>query len=128
MAISYLCFAEPSSNIPQVPKPFTYICGILNFILPGFGTILGCFLHIGASPEFDGIQKPHYLRDLGFGFLQMLTSWLIVGWIWSIYWGILFIKHPSRTVPYQFYFWKNQEKIDFFKPTEIFLDEVLDKE
>ena len=26
------------------------------------------------------------------GFLQFFTTFIIIGWVWSIYWGYLFIK------------------------------------
>ena len=54
------------------------ICGILNFFLFGVGTIIaGCL-------DKDKV-------DILIGVIQLLLP--LVGWIWSIIWGILMIIH-----------------------------------
>jgi hypothetical protein len=77
MLFAYLDF---SSFYPLAPNPFSLI-GILNFIFPGVGTIIVCFLHIGNNPEHQGIETPHFLRDITIGLIQMFTATYIIGWI-----------------------------------------------
>ena len=54
------------------------IFGIVNFIFFGVGTIIA-----GAM---DGS-----MTDVVIGLLQLLVP--LVGWIWSIIWGVLMIMH-----------------------------------
>ena len=55
------------------------IAAILNLILPGFGTMIASCSTQGA------ISK----TQLAVGFIQFLTTYILIGWIWSIYWGYL---------------------------------------
>lgn len=68
-------------------KPMGLICLILNLIpiTSGIGTIVA------------GIQdKRNLVRDIIIGVLQLLFFWAIIGWIWSIIWGIfIYQKSPK---------------------------------
>ena len=56
------------------------IAAILNLILPGFGTMIAaCATSAGAVSKVQ----------LAVGLIQFLTTYILVGWIWSIYWGYL---------------------------------------
>jgi len=55
------------------------ICGIVNIIFPGVGTLVAAALS-GCNTA-----------DIIIGILQLVFCWLIIGWIWSIVWGILMI-------------------------------------
>ena len=52
------------------------VCGILNFLLYGFGTIIA-----GAADN--------NMADVIIGVLQLVLPF--IGWIWSILWGVLMI-------------------------------------
>ena len=54
---------------------------ILNCILPGWGSMINSFMG-------DKFHKITFFV----GLVQFLTCILIVGWIWSIYWGCLILK------------------------------------
>jgi hypothetical protein len=73
-------FKPPSIDI------FTFYYGVLNFIIPGLGTILGSF-------------KEHYERKNGkqilVGILQFFLSFLFIGWIWSVIWGMIMLSTCS---------------------------------
>ena len=70
-------------TIQKVGKPLHVVFFILNIIFPGWGTMLSACLN--TSGQFSSIT-------LITGLVQLLTCWLIVGWIWSILWGYLIYK------------------------------------
>ena len=64
-------------SIVKVPKDWALVVLIVNIIFPGIGTIIAGYCDGGINTNC-----------LGVGILQMLTAWLIIGWIWSIWWGV----------------------------------------
>ena len=60
------------------------LCLVLNIFVPGFGTIINAY-------------QSHHQRGTGvcYGILQLLTAAFLVGWIWSIVYGVN-IVHKSR--------------------------------
>ena len=54
------------------------ICGIVNIFFSGIGTIIA-----GA---IDGDKA-----DIVIGLLQLVLLLIVVGWVWSIVWGVLMI-------------------------------------
>ena len=69
------------SDVPYVPTPWSYLCLIINLILPGFGTML-------SSIWGDPCSKTQFCV----GLLQFFLTYLLVGWIISVIWGILIVK------------------------------------
>ena len=67
---------------------------ILNIFFPGVGTMVhACF-------------GPHVARGICYGLLQMLLAPTLVGWVWSIVYGMQIVssstmhyeqRHPSTT-------------------------------
>ena len=56
--------------------PMAVFCLVMNIILPGTGTMInGCFGRVCCDLLITG-------------FLQLLTAVFLVGWIWSIWYGI----------------------------------------
>ena len=72
---------ELVSNVPYVQKPVAIIAAIFNFLFPGFGTM------IAACAAQDNVSK----TQLVIGLTQFLTAFVLIGWIWSIYWGYLLV-------------------------------------
>ena len=70
---------ELVSNVPYVNQVVGVIAAILNLILPGFGTMIASCAGNGAVSK----------TQLAIGLIQFLTTYILVGWIWSIYWGYL---------------------------------------
>ena len=70
---------ELITNVPHVSKPVAVAQAILNLIFPGFGTIVMAF----ASKETTSKTQ------LSIGFFQLLSSFILIGWIWAIYWSYL---------------------------------------
>ena len=70
------------SDVPYVSKPVAIIAAILNLILPGFGTSLAACM---------GNNETVSKTQLSVALVQFLTSWVLIGWFWSIYWGYLLV-------------------------------------
>lgn len=71
---------EIQAEIPSTTTVMAIVLLIINIFLPGWGTIIMAFL--------DGFK----LKTLIVGILQFFTCFLIIGWIWSIWWGILCLQ------------------------------------
>ena len=67
------------SNVPYVSKPVAVVAAIFNLLIPGFGTV------IASCAADQNVSKTQLL----IGLLQFLTSFVLIGWIMSIYWGYL---------------------------------------
>ncbi|CDW82909.1 UNKNOWN [Stylonychia lemnae] len=71
-----------SKSVRKVEKPLHLIIFIVNIFFSGVGTMItGCISKEGFS-----------VYTILVGLVQLLTAWLIVGWIWSIFWGYLIFK------------------------------------
>ena len=74
-------FIELKEHIPIVELPIAIVLLVLNIIISGFGTI--CFICVGGSAN--------WVEHLIIGFIQFFCWIFIVGWIWSICWGIFVV-------------------------------------
>lgn len=70
--------SEWQSDIPSLPKGLAIVLLILNIIFPALGTAFSACLGDKFRPT-----------QLIVALLQFVTVFIIVGWIWSIWWGIL---------------------------------------
>ena len=70
------------TQVPKVAIHFAAIAAFLNFIIPGFGTIFAACMDEGLT-----VSK----TQIVIGVAQFLTSFLIIGWILSLYWGYLIV-------------------------------------
>ncbi|ORM40147.1 uncharacterized protein BXIN_1231 [Babesia sp. Xinjiang] len=81
LCLERLWYRTKTATVPlQGPPTTVYICGALNFILFGVGTMILGFVN-------------DCLEDVVIGAMQLLLPF--VGWIWSIVWGILIIARKS---------------------------------
>ena len=64
-------------SIQKVPSPWGIVLFIVNIFFPGVGTMISSCLAPGDCN----------VEALVIGLCQLLTAWLIIGWIWSIIWG-----------------------------------------
>ena len=72
---------EIVTNVPKVSMPVAVGQMVVNLVLPGFGT------WITACASKENVSK----TQLIIGFLQFVTSVVLIGWIWAIYWSFLTI-------------------------------------
>lgn len=73
------------SDIPILPRGLAILLFILNIIVPPIGTFLLCCLGSELKP-----------LQLGIGLLQLLLMPLVIGYIWSIWWGIVILDKSSE--------------------------------
>lgn len=94
---------KPSDNkdatlrnvIPAMSKPVAVICLVCNIFFPGLGTFIsGLTLMCGSQ-----VRPPEKTRssiiwtNTWVAGLQLITTFLfLLGWIWSITWGIAFLS------------------------------------
>ncbi|CAF3746156.1 unnamed protein product [Rotaria sp. Silwood1] len=96
--------------VPHMPRALACICFILNLVLPGTGMILRyqrkknilddtLFSTLISAFAVFCCGKHDYEKNIVAFFynilaaiLQSATIFLLVGWIWSIRWGILFVQ------------------------------------
>lgn len=67
-----------SFQVPTGDKLALVLCGIINFIAPGIGTLVMGVINSDSD-------------DMVIGLLQLLFTLLIFGYIWSLVWGVLMI-------------------------------------
>mmetsp|Transcript_2424 Transcript_2424/g.1748 ORF Transcript_2424/g.1748 Transcript_2424/m.1748 type:complete len:113 (+) Transcript_2424:61-399(+) len=73
------------TDVPTLKGIWPYICFILNIFLPGSGTMISsCFYEVWSKTQFL------------LGFFQLFLAYILVGWVWSVYWGYLLIKKSQQ--------------------------------
>ena len=71
-------------SLPSLNPALAVLLLVVNIFLPGVGTmILGC---LGGGCAWQHIIV---------GVLQLITAGIIIGWIWSIWWGILLVQKST---------------------------------
>ena len=74
-----------SKSIVKLEGQFGLIVFVLNCVLPGWGTVVSGIL-----------SKEVRCNNFILGFLQMMLSIILVGWLWSIYTGYMIWYKSSR--------------------------------
>lgn len=76
-------YNELQSEIPSTDTVIAVILLIVNIFFPGWGTaVMAC---IGGFK----------IRTLLVAVVQFFTAFIIIGWIWSIWWGILCLQRAK---------------------------------
>ncbi|XP_071962591.1 protein stum homolog [Antedon mediterranea] len=76
--------------VPCMPMPMAIFCCILNIIAPGLGTFVSAFT-VFCCGYTETTPTKAFLWNVLVAFLQILTFAVVVGWIWSIMWGMTFV-------------------------------------
>lgn len=96
--------------VPAMPAPAAVVCCVLNFLIPGFGTVCAGFSSFCCSRNEDmsgGERFASCCVSFGIGLLQLLTTVLcFIGWIWSCVWGGFFIVSSAE------YYHNNKVDVD----------------
>jgi len=72
---------EMTTNVPRVSKPIAIVCAVLNFIVPGLGTL------VAACSHQDNVSK----TQMSIALVQFLTTFFLVGFIFAQYWSYLIV-------------------------------------
>jgi hypothetical protein len=73
-----VCEDLQSKSVVKCAPPWHIILFITNIVLPGIGTILSSC----CASKFN-------VMAVAIGLCQLITAPIIIGWVWSIYWGYL---------------------------------------
>lgn len=76
-------YNELAGEIPSTDTVVAVILLIINIFFPGWGTFVMAFI--------GGFK----VRTLLVGIVQFFTAFIIIGWIWSIWWGILLLQRAK---------------------------------
>ncbi|XP_076463529.1 protein stum homolog isoform X2 [Babylonia areolata] len=80
------------NSIPCMPLPVAILCCIFNIVVPGLGTFISAWTSLCGCKTRLGHPAKAFGLNLLAAFLQMVTFVLIVGWVWSIIWGMNFVQ------------------------------------
>ncbi|XP_063429117.1 uncharacterized protein LOC134711982 [Mytilus trossulus] len=86
-------------SIPAMMKPVAIMCLIFNIIIPGLGTLISGFSVLCCSKVRlkDQTKQKVVLVNSWVALLQFITAFiLLLGWIWSIVWGMSFIEYSRE--------------------------------
>ncbi|VDD91960.1 unnamed protein product [Enterobius vermicularis] len=77
--------------IPVMPMILSGLCCLLNIFIPGSGTLL-CSFSVLCCAKIENCSKLYsFSMNLLAALIQFVTFPLVVGCVWSVYWGVLFI-------------------------------------
>ncbi|XP_054711328.1 protein stum homolog [Uloborus diversus] len=78
--------------VPCMPLALSILLCIVNMLAPGFGTFLAALTVLcGCPTEYDD-KCTAFLYNVLASLLQLFTALIVVGWVWSIMWGITFVS------------------------------------
>ncbi|KAI1287336.1 Protein stum -like protein [Halotydeus destructor] len=89
------CFRR---SVPSMPMCIAVLLCVLNCILPGLGTFLASMtIPLGCKTEYGRDKWTRaFIICLITAIIQTATALFVLGWVWSIMWGINFVKHSAR--------------------------------
>jgi TM2 domain-containing membrane protein YozV len=74
----------PEETINPTNTVMGIVCLVLNIFFPGIGTMV------------NGCLGVHCSTGIIYGILQLLTAPLLIGWIWSIIYGIKILQLSGK--------------------------------
>ncbi len=77
-------FTRLKNHLPEMNKILAIVILVLNIFFPGIGTM--CLFFI------CGFKSEH----LVVGLIQLITAICIVGWVWSVLWGVILVTKSKQ--------------------------------
>jgi len=82
--------------VPTMPVALAVVLCVVNVILPGVGTLVSAFTVLCGCKHGCQTTREACVRNVLAGVLQIATIIIMVGWIWSIFWGVTFINEATK--------------------------------
>ncbi|CAB3411438.1 unnamed protein product [Caenorhabditis bovis] len=79
-------------SIPIMSYSMAALCFFLNLVIPGTGTMLAGVSVTCCADARGGTVAQCMCRNLLAGFLQLILTPIVIGWIWSAIWGVMFVQ------------------------------------
>jgi len=76
--------------LPVMPLPIAIILAVLS-IVPGLGTLFAAFFSLCFPHALENKCKGFFV-NIAAALLQIITSPIMVGWIWSCIWGMTMVQ------------------------------------
>ena len=77
-------YTRLKNHLPELNKVLAIVILVLNIFFPGVGTM--CLYCIAGF-------KTEYLWV---GLIQLVTALCVVGWIWSVLWGVILVTKSKQ--------------------------------
>lgn len=78
--------------IPLMPLWLSIVLFIINTFLPGIGTIIAGLCAPCTDPgRAAGSRIGSLCANFWIGLAQLILAPIVIGWLWSIFWGVLFV-------------------------------------
>lgn len=76
------------SEVAKLVAPFPTVCLALNILMPGSGTMLSAFNRFHQTKSHEPVNWATFVD----GILQQLLSVILLGWVWSVLFGLSLYK------------------------------------
>lgn len=84
---------ELITDVPKVQKVWAIIIFVLNIIIPGTYLLTNHYENIGLGTMIVSCFSSKCSKTLFFvGLFQLLLAYVLIGYVISIYWGVLILK------------------------------------
>mmetsp|Transcript_20813 Transcript_20813/g.23536 ORF Transcript_20813/g.23536 Transcript_20813/m.23536 type:complete len:140 (-) Transcript_20813:578-997(-) len=81
---------QETHGLPVLSVKLAYVCCVINFIVPGVGTMISSFACSQRhNPQCIG-------KHFFVGLVQLATAILIFGWVWSMIWGCSLVSISKK--------------------------------
>lgn len=91
-------FESLKRAVPSLPMCMAVFCLIINCMLPGIGTVIASFASLCCA-DVRGVDTGKlglFCINFWIGWAQLILIVFGIGWIWSIFWGMLFL-HQAKS-------------------------------
>lgn len=93
-------------GVQRVDRPLHAWLFLLNVLLAGFGTMVSAFVNVQYEPSpgdpnvFIKRSRPSRTTFV-VALCQMALSFIVIGWVWSVYWGFLIFAKSLEQSPHE---------------------------
>eukprot|EP00112_Aurelia_sp_Birch-Aquarium-sp1_P020047 Seg5077.5 transcript_id=Seg5077.5/GoldUCD/mRNA.D3Y31 product="Protein stum" protein_id=Seg5077.5/GoldUCD/D3Y31 len=92
--------------VPVLPKCVAVFCFVFNILFPGFGTAIAAFSSLMCPCEKHMSKRwsEVFMLNIIAAILQLvMTMYILIGYFWGIWWGIIMIQRAPSYSEQQIY-------------------------